>query len=92
MVQNYMEETNEKPFRGRNRCNCFNGNTNDSSDDEFDVFDGGFGESIISNGPPGDANDILKVRFRLCNLGSLQISRLFSVVWTISFEKYWMNL
>ncbi|CAN1841346.1 hypothetical protein LINPERHAP1_LOCUS36450 [Linum perenne] len=60
MVQNYMEETNEKPFRGRNRCNCFNGNTNDSSDDEFDVFDGGFGESIISNGPPGDANDILK--------------------------------
>ncbi|CAN0857256.1 hypothetical protein LINGRAHAP2_LOCUS6695 [Linum grandiflorum] len=60
MVQNYIEETNEKPFRGRNRCNCFNGNTNDSSDDEFDVFDGGFGESVISNGPPGDANDILK--------------------------------
>ncbi|XP_024005903.1 uncharacterized protein LOC112082436 [Eutrema salsugineum] len=40
MVQNYMEETNEKQGRnGRNRCNCFNGNTNDdSSDDEFDLF------------------------------------------------------
>ncbi|XP_021641422.1 uncharacterized protein LOC110636157 isoform X2 [Hevea brasiliensis] len=60
MVQNYIEESNEKPFRGRHRCNCFNGNTNDSSDDEFDVFGGGgFGESI-SNGSSGDASDILK--------------------------------
>ncbi|ERN01471.1 hypothetical protein AMTRI_Chr03g147940 [Amborella trichopoda] len=33
MVQNFMEE-NEKP--GRSRCNCFNGNCRDDSDDEFD--------------------------------------------------------
>ncbi|OAY55665.1 uncharacterized protein LOC110611894 [Manihot esculenta] len=60
MVQNYIEESNEKPFRGRHRCNCFNGNINDSSDDEFDVFGGGnFGESII-NGSSVDASDILK--------------------------------
>ncbi|CAK9136668.1 unnamed protein product [Ilex paraguariensis] len=47
MVQNFMEETNEKPSAmkcGRNRCNCFNGNNNGSSDDEFDVFSG-FGDS-----------------------------------------------
>ncbi|XP_044484729.1 uncharacterized protein LOC123210439 [Mangifera indica] len=44
MVQNFIEETNEKQSNakcGRNRCNCFNGNSNDSSDDEFDVFNGG---------------------------------------------------
>ncbi|KAJ7954810.1 Protein of unknown function (DUF506) [Quillaja saponaria] len=62
MVQNFIEESNEKQPSavkyGRNRCNCFNGNSNDSSDDEFDVF-GGFGESITS-GSPGDASDILK--------------------------------
>ncbi|EOA16915.1 hypothetical protein CARUB_v10005138mg [Capsella rubella] len=42
MVQSYMEENNDKQTKtGRNnhRCNCFNGN-NDSSDDEFDFFDG----------------------------------------------------
>ncbi|CAL1396516.1 unnamed protein product [Linum trigynum] len=60
MVQSYMEETNEKTLRARNRCNCFNGNISDSSDDEFDVFDGGFGESIISSGPNYDASDVLK--------------------------------
>uniref|UniRef100_A0A1J3CXB2 DUF506 domain-containing protein n=1 Tax=Noccaea caerulescens TaxID=107243 RepID=A0A1J3CXB2_NOCCA len=39
MVQNYMEENNEKQTKnGRNRCNCFNGNNDDSSDDEFDLF------------------------------------------------------
>lgn len=38
MVQNFIED--EKPKCGRNRCNCFNGNVNDvSDDDEF------FGES-----------------------------------------------
>ncbi|GFZ14165.1 hypothetical protein Acr_24g0003550 [Actinidia rufa] len=39
MVQNFIEE-NEKQSAakcGRNRCNCFNGNSNDSSDDEFDM-------------------------------------------------------
>ncbi|XP_038898340.1 uncharacterized protein LOC120086017 [Benincasa hispida] len=63
MVQNFIEENNEKQPAtvkyGRNRCNCFNGNSNDSSDDEFDVF-GGFGESITSGSSGGDACDILK--------------------------------
>ncbi|KAF5205110.1 putative DNA-directed RNA polymerase subunit beta-beta protein [Thalictrum thalictroides] len=39
MVQNFIEENNEKqliPVKcNRNRCNCFNGNCSDSSDDEF---------------------------------------------------------
>ncbi|KAJ4840350.1 hypothetical protein Tsubulata_044666 [Turnera subulata] len=64
MVQSYMEESNDKPFRGRHRCNCFNGNSNDSSDDEFDVFGGGsgggFGDSLIGNGSFSDACDALK--------------------------------
>ncbi|KAI7748643.1 hypothetical protein M8C21_012443 [Ambrosia artemisiifolia] len=35
MVQNFIEDAvPEKPKCGRNRCNCFNGNMNDSSDDE----------------------------------------------------------
>lgn len=62
MVQNYIEECNEKPFRsggGKHRCNCFNGKNNDSSDDEFDVFGNCFGESI-NNGSFGDASDILR--------------------------------
>ncbi|KAM5552888.1 hypothetical protein ABKV19_025222 [Rosa sericea] len=61
MVQNFLEETNEKQQAtkcGRNRCNCFNGNNNDSSDDELDVFGG---ESITTGGSfGGDASDILK--------------------------------
>ncbi|KAJ6706281.1 hypothetical protein OIU79_010847 [Salix purpurea] len=59
MVQSYMEESNDKPFRGRHRCNCFNGNGNDNSDDEFDVFGCGFGESM-GIAPSGDACDFLK--------------------------------
>ncbi|KAI9123305.1 hypothetical protein K1719_006194 [Acacia pycnantha] len=51
MVHNFIEEPNEKqpPAAkcGRNSCNCFNSNSNDSSDDELDVF-GGFNESITS--------------------------------------------
>ncbi|GAB4843298.1 hypothetical protein Ancab_013263 [Ancistrocladus abbreviatus] len=41
MVQNFIEESSDKQSTakcGRNRCNCFNGNSNDSSDDEFDVW------------------------------------------------------
>ncbi|PRQ36206.1 hypothetical protein RchiOBHm_Chr4g0388891 [Rosa chinensis] len=61
MVQNFLEETNEKQQAtkcGRNRCNCFNGNNNDSSDDELDVFGG---ESITTGGSfGGDASDVLK--------------------------------
>ncbi|XP_050372091.1 uncharacterized protein LOC126790011 [Argentina anserina] len=60
MVQNFLEETNEKqqPTKcGRNRCNCFHGNNNDSSDDELDFF----GSDSISGGSfGGDASDILK--------------------------------
>lgn len=56
MVENFIEESNEKQAKcGINRCNCFNGNCNDSSDDEFD-FSGGTGD-----GPAGDACEILKV-------------------------------
>ncbi|CAN6999538.1 hypothetical protein IGI04_019696 [Brassica rapa subsp. trilocularis] len=56
MVQNFIEETNEKQAKcGRNRCNCFNGNNDDSSsDDDFDLF-GCSTESFI-----GDASDHLK--------------------------------
>ncbi|XP_052191031.1 uncharacterized protein LOC127800454 [Diospyros lotus] len=48
MVQNFIEENTDKQSAakcGRNRCNCFNANNNDSSDDEFDVAYG-FGDSI----------------------------------------------
>ncbi|KAA8527683.1 hypothetical protein F0562_035448 [Nyssa sinensis] len=61
MVQNFIEENNEKPSAakcGRNRCNCFNGNVNDSSDDEFDISSG-FSESIPT-GSCGDSFDTLK--------------------------------
>lgn len=66
MVQSFIEESNEKQQPaaaaskcGRNRCNCFHGNSNDSSDEEFDVFGGFFGESV-SSGSFGDASDALK--------------------------------
>ncbi|XP_076904066.1 uncharacterized protein LOC143559350 [Bidens hawaiensis] len=42
MVQNFIEDAPEKPKCGRNRCNCFNGNVNDISDDEFDHSAAGF--------------------------------------------------
>lgn len=63
MVQNFIKEPNEKqpPTAkcGRNSCNCFNSNSNDSSDDELDVF-GGFNESITS-ASFSDPSDALKV-------------------------------
>ncbi|KAK6940753.1 Protein of unknown function PDDEXK-like [Dillenia turbinata] len=37
MVQNFMEDGNEKQKCGKNRCNCFNGNCSDMSEDEFEV-------------------------------------------------------
>ncbi|CAK7346500.1 unnamed protein product [Dovyalis caffra] len=60
MVQNFIEESNEKQTSvrcNRNRCNCFNGNCNDSSEDEFDSF-GGFGDSNRSSSV--EACEILK--------------------------------
>lgn len=42
MVQNFIEESNEKPLpppSGRNRCNCFNGNGSDTELDGVDTSD-----------------------------------------------------
>jgi hypothetical protein len=61
MVQNFLEENNDKQTSvrcSRNRCNCFNRNCNDSSEDEFDSF-GGFGDSNLSSS--AEACEILKV-------------------------------
>ncbi|KAJ8650435.1 hypothetical protein MRB53_003458 [Persea americana] len=55
MVQNFLEESNEKQAKcNRNRCNCFNGNCSDSSDDELDLSGG------TADGPAFDACEILK--------------------------------
>ncbi|KAE8731552.1 ADP-ribosylation factor-like protein 5-like isoform 1 [Hibiscus syriacus] len=66
MVQNFIEDSHydkqpptppPPPAKyGRNRCNCFNGNSNDSSDDEFDAF----GESTNGGSPPADVCEALK--------------------------------
>ncbi|KAL4295210.1 hypothetical protein GQ457_12G004080 [Hibiscus cannabinus] len=61
MVQNFIEDSHydkqPPPAKyGRNRCNCFNGNSNDSSDDEFDAF----GESTNGGSPPTDACETLQ--------------------------------
>ncbi|XP_077245438.1 uncharacterized protein LOC143885246 [Tasmannia lanceolata] len=58
MVQNFMEENNEKPLAGRNRCNCFNGNSNDSSDDELDFFNGSSETPFAASS--GESCEILK--------------------------------
>lgn len=64
MVQNFIEENNggssSEKQSGAVRCgrNCFNGNYNDSSEDELDSF-GVFGDSNLSSS--GEACDILKV-------------------------------
>lgn len=65
MVENFMEENNNQEKQsssvvrcGRNRCNCFNGNGDDSSDDDYDVF-GSFSESNHSS---SDVPEILKVK------------------------------
>lgn len=64
MVQSFIEESNEKQSsvataakNGRHRCNCFNGNNNDSSDDESDDF----GESVTIGSSGADVPDLLKV-------------------------------
>ncbi|XP_031269959.1 uncharacterized protein LOC116128390 [Pistacia vera] len=60
MVQNFIEENNEKQQSGavrcgRSRCNCFNGSCNDSSEDELDSY---FGDSNLASS--GEACEILK--------------------------------
>lgn len=60
MVQNFIED-NEKQHSaaaticGRHRCNCFNGNCNGSSDEEF----GSFSDSLTANSY-GDPSDTVK--------------------------------
>ncbi|KAK1379942.1 Guanylate kinase [Heracleum sosnowskyi] len=62
MVQNFIEDSSEKQLAqkcGRNRCNCFNGIGNDSSDDEFDVSTG-FGDDLKPKAWYGDFSDTIK--------------------------------
>ncbi|RRT81568.1 hypothetical protein B296_00001908 [Ensete ventricosum] len=57
MVFSFTEEGHhEKPPRGR--CNCFNANFDDSSDDDLDARDG---EAPGSAAAPGDAAEAIKV-------------------------------
>ncbi|XP_057783321.1 uncharacterized protein LOC131001110 [Salvia miltiorrhiza] len=62
MVQNFIEDNSEKQSFtsavkcGRHRCNCFNGKSNDSSDDEFDFFS----DSLAVNSSFTDPCDSLK--------------------------------
>ncbi|MCI70148.1 hypothetical protein A2U01_0091411, partial [Trifolium medium] len=55
MVQSFIEGSNDKQKFTRNSCNCFNGNSNDISDEETDFF----GESVPSGSFTG-AGDALK--------------------------------
>lgn len=59
MVQNFIEESNEKQSSaarcGRHRCNCFNGCCNDGSEDDPDLF----GDLSFANS--GEGCEILKV-------------------------------
>ncbi|CAM8911772.1 hypothetical protein QQ045_033097 [Rhodiola kirilowii] len=60
MVQNFIEENNEKQQItsakcGLKRCNCFNGNSNDSSDDESEGV-----HDSVSFSSPVDFSDFLK--------------------------------
>uniref|UniRef100_A0A5B7B7V8 Uncharacterized protein n=1 Tax=Davidia involucrata TaxID=16924 RepID=A0A5B7B7V8_DAVIN len=61
MVQNFIEESNEKqsamPRCGKHRCNCFNGNSDDSSEHEFDSCNC-FGDTNLNSS--GEACEILK--------------------------------
>ncbi|KAL0367168.1 UNVERIFIED_CONTAM: hypothetical protein Sradi_3606900 [Sesamum radiatum] len=60
MVQNFIEDNNDKQSSAIaakcGRCNCFNGNSNDSSDDEF----GFFSDSFTANSSFIDPSDTLK--------------------------------
>lgn len=67
MVQNFIEESNEKQSSsavrcGRHRCNCFNGNGNgnDSSEEEESEFPGGGGRGHLGEFQ-GEAYQTLKV-------------------------------
>jgi len=65
MVQNFIEESHEKhSVSHRNRCNCFNRNYDDSSDEESNSL-GGFGDSNYSS---SEACETVKVN---CGLRGL---------------------
>ncbi|KAL5068153.1 hypothetical protein RYX36_019040 [Vicia faba] len=71
MVTNYIEENNEKQSVsvkcGKNRCNCFNRNCEDISDDESDVRCGFDGSN--SSYSSSDASEILKGLVTCRNVG-----------------------
>ncbi|KAK4434065.1 hypothetical protein Salat_0569200 [Sesamum alatum] len=59
MVQNFIEDNDKQSSAVAakcGRCNCFNGNSNDSSDDEF----GFFSDSFTANSSFSDPSDTLK--------------------------------
>ncbi|KAL3617405.1 hypothetical protein CASFOL_037726 [Castilleja foliolosa] len=60
MVENVIEDNNKKQPSGgeaaaakhdRHLCNCFNGNNNYSSDDEFDLFSDSLTASCLISDP-----------------------------------------
>nr|CAD1819832.1 unnamed protein product [Ananas comosus var. bracteatus] len=59
MVLSFIEESNDRPPRGR--CNCFNGHHDDSSDDELDLYFADAPRSAAAAAAPVDAAELLKV-------------------------------
>ncbi|KAA8550810.1 hypothetical protein F0562_002494 [Nyssa sinensis] len=61
MVENFIEESNEKQSTmtscGKHRCNCFDGNSDDSSEHEFDSCNC-FGDTNLNSS--GEACEILR--------------------------------
>ncbi|XP_078436797.1 uncharacterized protein LOC144707528 isoform X2 [Wolffia australiana] len=55
MVQNFMESYERPQPPPPRRCNCFNGSSDDLSDDELD-----FGDVTVSSSSHGDSLDLLK--------------------------------
>lgn len=57
MVLSFMEDNTEMNKPLKSRCNCFNGNYDESSDDEIDLL---FGDVTPVLPTPGDASEIIK--------------------------------
>jgi len=57
MVLSFMEDNTEMNKPLKSRCNCFNGNYDESSDDEIDLL---FGDITPVLPTPGDASEIIK--------------------------------
>ncbi|RZS10890.1 hypothetical protein BHM03_00042219 [Ensete ventricosum] len=58
MVRNFIEDSGEKPSSrcGRSRCNCFNGNCDDSSDDDLEFLP----SSNAGDPPVVSATEVIK--------------------------------